>query len=381
VLEAAQPISVQSARWGVIRLGFSAVPLQRRIHQISARAGAVGAVALAITLVVTTVMLRLVTRPIQQLTAAARRISAGDRAAEVVLRRRDELGELAAAFNKMVADLRAATAAEQSRASQLAEALEQVNQAHEELRRTQAQLAQSGRLASIGQLASGVAHEINNPLSVVLTYAVLVDEKIAGMPPEQQQQLEGIHAQLGRIKLGAERCKAIADNLLAFSRQSGGEKMEVAVHEVVTRTFDLLGASLSRARIRVVRDVPEELMVWGHASQLQQVLTNLALNAVQAMGSEGELTVRAFAPGDGTTAIEVQDTGPGIATEHLDRIFDPFFTTKPVGQGTGLGLSIVYGIVTAHGGTIVVDSRPGRGALFRITLPGRRPERPDKEPA
>ncbi len=238
-----------------------------------------------------------------------------------------------------------------------------------ELRRTQAQLVESAKLASLGELAAGVAHEINNPLTAVLTYSVLLKEKLEKADKMIITRFPNFPEQLDLIKTAAERCKSIADNLLIFSRQSETEMTLVNVSDVISRTFDLIGVQLRRQQIRLIREIQESIPVFrGNPGQLQQVFTNIVLNAVWVMDKGGELTI--CAKHDGSTCeVSISDTGPGIPPGNLPRIFDPFFTTKPIGKGTGLGLSIVYGIIQDHHGEITVDSEPGKGTTFYIRLP------------
>jgi len=266
-------------------------------------------------------------------------------------------------------DRKRAEEAVREQAEELRQAYEKLNAAHQELKATQVEAIQSGRLASIGALAAGVAHELNSPLCVVQGYANLLVEQLALGVVEAD--FGSLARKVNKIKTASERCKVIVDDLLAFSRQSKGAMCRVVVADVVKQTFDLIGVHFRRARIGLHFDVPAEVAVWGNSSQLQQVVTNIAMNSAQAMDRTGELRVRvAPAPEDGgQVLLEISDTGPGIAGEHLDRIFDPFFTTKPPGEGTGLGLAIVYGIVESHGGQINVDTTVGSGTTFRIVLP------------
>ncbi len=244
-----------------------------------------------------------------------------------------------------------------------------LRKAHEELQLTQRQLIQSGKLTAVGELAAGVAHEINNPLSAILTYAVLLKRHFEQAPPEIRAAFPEASKQLDIIKTGAERCKTISDNLLSFARQSSSERSRVLLGDVVNKTFDLLGLQFRNRRIKVLREIAEDLPpLHANANQLQQVFTNLLVNTLQVLENGGEVAFRASRKED-CALVSISDNGPGIAKEHLDKIFDPFFTTKPVGKGTGLGLSIVYGIVKDHGGDITVESELGRGATFHVTLP------------
>ena len=238
-----------------------------------------------------------------------------------------------------------------------------------ELKRTQAQLVQTGKMSAVGELASGVAHEMNNPLTGVLTYAVLLKETLEKAPQKIRTQLPEFPERLDLIKRSAQRCKSIADNLLTFSRQSESEMTPVDLSDVISRTFELMAAQMRQRQIKLISKIPEGLPpIRGNPNQLQHVFTNIAINAIHAMDSAGEITVCTRADGP-ECEVTISDTGRGIPRENLDRIFDPFFTTKPIGRGTGLGLSIAYGIIQNHGGEITVDSVVGRGTRFKIKLP------------
>jgi two-component system NtrC family sensor kinase len=180
---------------------------------------------------------------------------------------------------------------------------------------------------------------------------------------------ENLLKKVNKIWTASERCKLIVDDLLAFSRQSHGAMGLVSLAEVVDKTCDLFARQFRQASVAVRRDVPADLPIWGNADQLQQVLTNIALNALQAMEHEGTLSITARPAEAGFVSLEIHDDGPGIPPDHLEKIFDPFFTTKPMGQGTGLGLSIAYGLVRNHGGQISVDSPAGDGTTFVVSLP------------
>ena len=256
----------------------------------------------------------------------------------------------------------AAAATEREKAAQL-------EAAYKELRETQAKLIQEGKMSAVGKLAAGVAHEMNNPLTGVLTYAVLLKEELENAPEEIRSQLPEFPEQLDLIKLSAQRCKSIADNLLNFSRQSEPEMTLVNLSDVISGTFELIGTQIRHKGIKLTRDIPEGLpAIRGNANQLQQVFTNIVLNAIHVMDSGGKITVCAKRDGP-ECEVAISDTGSGIPKEHLDKIFEPFFTTKAIGKGTGLGLSIVYGIVQNHGGEITVDSVLGKGTTFNLRFP------------
>jgi PAS domain S-box-containing protein len=225
------------------------------------------------------------------------------------------------------------------------------------------QLQQREKLSSIGLLAAGVAHEVNTPLTGVSSYT----QMLLGMLNENDPK----HALLQKVRTQAERATNIVNNLLNFSRTgSATEFCEVDVARVLDDTLQLLEPQLRRSQIEIVRrydkDSPE---AYANAGKLQQVFTNLILNARDAIPDGGRIIVATETADDGSLVAEISDTGIGIAPENVAKIYDPFFTTKGVGQGTGLGLAVSYGIVQEHAGHITVDSTPGQGTTFRITLP------------
>jgi hypothetical protein len=230
--------------------------------------------------------------------------------------------------------------------------------------RLEEQFQQREKLSSIGQLAAGVAHEINTPLTGVSSYT----QMLLGMLPETDPK----HSLLQKIRRQTDRASGIVSNLLNFSRTGGAtEFTEVDINRVLEDTLQLLEPQLRHSRIELVRDYAEDLpAAYGNAGKLQQVFTNLLLNARDAIPDSGRITLRTAArEEDGELTIEVVDDGIGIAPENVARIYDPFFTTKGVGRGTGLGLAVSYGIVQEHSGHISVESAPGRGTTFRVSLP------------
>ena len=233
----------------------------------------------------------------------------------------------------------------------------------DELKRAQAQLIHAEKLSAVGELASGVAHEINNPLTTILGQAQLLLDR-ADVTPHVRDRLTIVSDE-------AARAARIVQNLLLFSRHYPPERRPCSLADQARRVLELKAYQLQSDKIEVETDFEDCPPVWADENQVQQVLLNLVQNAHQAMAREDErvLTVRVRPLGAGV-AVEVLDTGPGIAADALPRVFDPFFTTKPPGEGSGLGLSVSYGIVAEHKGTLRGDNRPDRrGAVFTIELP------------
>lgn len=229
--------------------------------------------------------------------------------------------------------------------------------------RLEEQLQQREKLSSIGLLAAGVAHEVNTPLTGVSSYTQMLLGMLAETDPK--------HALLLKVRRQAERATNIVNNLLNFSRTGGAtEFAEVDIARVLDDTLQLLEPQLRGSQIEIVRAYdPESPRVFGNSGQLQQVFTNLLLNARDATANGGSIRIATVPTDDHSVMIEVSDSGTGIAPENVAKIYDPFYTTKGVGEGTGLGLAVSYGIVQEHSGHISVKSVPGRGTTFRITLP------------
>ncbi len=225
----------------------------------------------------------------------------------------------------------------------------------------ESQLRQAEKLSSIGLLAAGVAHEVNTPLTGISSYVQMLQRKMPETDPRR--------AILEKIEKQTFRASQIVNNLLNFSRQDTGELRRVDLNDVVHDTLALAEIQLRRQNIRVSTELDEDVVpVMGDPIKLQQVLMNLVLNARDAMPEGGELRIMTRQR-NGDAILQVHDTGSGISQEHIDKVYDPFFTTKGVGKGTGLGLSVSYGIIQEHRGTITVESDPGHGTTFRISLP------------
>lgn len=225
------------------------------------------------------------------------------------------------------------------------------------------QMAHADRLASIGQLSSGIAHEINNPLGVIQGYTQL----LLRAEPEGSQRREDLQV----ILKHAKNCKAIVEDLLNFARRSQPEMADIDIHQVIEDALVFIRHRAKMESVRIVKDFGDHIpAVRVDEKKIKQVLVNLVMNAGHAVGKSGTITISTrFEQQGRQLVVEVADDGYGIEQRHLSRIFDPFFTTKPTGEGTGLGLAVSYGIVKSHGGDIRVKSQPGKGAVFRVILP------------
>ncbi len=234
-----------------------------------------------------------------------------------------------------------------------------------ELEVHQEQLVQSRKIAAVGTLTSGIAHELNNPINNIVLTAEVLKEDFRTMAPDESLGL------IQDILVQSDRASEIVKGLLDFSRAERPEFEALAIGTVVQDTLKLVRNQLTLSGIHVEQDIPGDLPpIHGEKKSLQQVFLNLFINAIQAMLDGGTLKIRAHPAPDGEwMIIDVSDTGVGIDPANLPQIFDPFYTTKQVGRGTGLGLSVTYGIVEKHGGHIEVQSRKGEGATFTVTLP------------
>ncbi len=277
---------------------------------------------------------------------------------------RDDAGRVAA-YQGFVLDVTARKSAEQElrqRHEELQRLHEEAQVAYENLRRTQEQLLQSEKMAAVGQLISGVAHELNNPLTAILGYSQLLADD--GDVNERGAEYAD------RLYRQAQRTHRIVQNLLSFARQRPPERRPVALEQVLEDTIVLREYDLRLNNVTVHRETQPGLPeILGDPYQLQQVFLNVLNNAVDAIlecERRGDIWVRTR-NGDGQVHVEFLDSGPGVSDP--TRVFDPFYTTKPVGKGTGLGLSICYGLVKEHGGEITVKNHPPNGACFSISLP------------
>lgn len=336
---------------GVLDITMSMADVERAAREGRARLVTFALIAVFATgLMIYWLVGRIVLQPVRRIAAVTRKVAEGDLSQKVDVRTSDEIGKLGESFNDMM--------------QKLADA--------------QRQLLQANKLASVGRLAAGVAHEINNPLTGVLTYSSFLLKR-AGKDSELKDDLEVIVRE-------TKRCREIVKGLLDFSRQSVSERHPVPVNDIVHDACRIVKNPLSTQKTAIVLNLGENLpLIHADASRMQQVLVNLLVNAGDAMPEEkgGTITVTTDLLEDAglgsapeapreAVRIRVADTGSGIERKDLDKIFEPFFSTKGT-RGNGLGLAIVWGIIEGHGGRLTVDSEVGKGTTFTILVPVARP--------
>lgn len=363
----ARPVTGGSASLVTGPIAVLGLPLDEAVIQQTTRGiGGVAVVTMVIGALFSILGIRSVTRPLKRLVTDSQRIGAGDLAHRSRVQGTDEVGELAASFNQMVGRLQASHD-ELVALNQTLEA--RVRQRSRELEDAQAQLVQAEKLASIGQLAAGVAHELNSPLMVIMGNTQLARRMLARegqLPPLLQAELNEL---LQMLDQEAHRAKSIISGLLDFARTRPATLTAVDVNAALEESLALVGHAAGLQEIQVVKQyAPQVPEVRGDPGQLKQVFVNVILNAVQAMPQGGTLALMSDAS-ETLVTVAIRDTGVGIPAAVLPKVFDPFMTTKPVGLGTGLGLSISYSIIQRHGGTITIASEEGRGTTVTIHLP------------
>jgi len=312
--------------------------------------------------VLCTILWKIVSVPLSILTHGMKRVAAGELDHLVEIKTTDEIGELAKAFNAMTADLSIA----KKELIEWGTTLEKkVEKKTEEIRKAQAQLVHSEKLASLGRMAAGVAHEINSPLTGIVTFGHLLQKKFSE-GSEERQDIDVIIEQ-------ANRCSNIIKGLLGFARATSGEKALVNLNDVINSSLNMVSHKADFFNIKIVLNLDETLQpIIANASQIQQVFLNMIINAADAMEGKGIFTIttqKGIDNGKSFAEVIFADTGHGISEENMSKIFEPFFTTKPVGKGTGLGLAVSHGIIQDHGGKILVRSKLGEGTSFFVRLP------------
>jgi len=323
---------------GILYVGARQASFEELVYEFDARILmiALGSTLLAVMIAVP--ISRSITRPVEDLAEANERVAHGDRTVTLPVEGTGELAILARSFNSMV----------------------------ETLRTTEQQLIQSEKLASVGQLAAGVAHEINNPLGTILLFSDIMRKELSPDDPRRDD--------VKMIIDEATRCKTIVSDLLNFARQNEVLAQSTDVNALLSETIEEMSIQPVFQDLEIVRRLDPDLpSIQADPAQLKEVFINLMTNAAEAMEGDGSLTIATAPAEDCMVAVVFQDTGCGIPEENLSKIFTPFFTTKPIGKGTGLGLAIVYGIIKMHRGQIYVASEVGVGSTFTITLPIRLP--------
>ncbi len=302
-------------------------------------------------------------QPIRNLVEMTQRVARGERRIPLPVTSGDELGRLTEAFNHMSDSLHQREDELQTLNRELEDKVRErtrmLEEKSQELLKTQEELARSEKLAAIGALAAGVAHEINNPTAIIRGNTELLLMELGSDQPGREEAEE--------VKKQTERIARITENLVTFARRQIVHRDEVDINALLAEILSQLGHQVPMTEITVKRNFAPDLPLFsGDAGHLRQVFTNILLNAVEAM-EEGGILVAATEVRDGCLRVEITDTGAGVSPDVLEKLFNPFFTTKR--RGTGLGLSVSYGIVERHGGEIVVHSEPGKGATFIVSLP------------
>ncbi len=337
------PLSIGKKRWGTLKFGIS---LEKAEHEILATIKKIVVLTL-ILLVAGFAMILLLSRrflnPIAELANTMEKARGDYLDIRVDIHGHDELAVLGERFNSMI---------------------ERIRQANEELKKTHEKLVQSEKLASIGILAAGVAHEINNPLGGIFNCLQMLRKN--GGNPELREKYMDLFSE------GLERIETTVSKLLWMSRKAEHKPVDVHIRDTVNSVYAFLEYKMKKGKIAFTNEIPDGLCLVFDVHDFQQMLLNLFINAIHSMPDGGSLAVRGQAEDTGVT-IEISDSGCGIEPENISRIFDPFFTTKPTGEGTGLGLWLTYEIVRNYNGEISVRSEKGKGSIFIISFPADQP--------
>jgi signal transduction histidine kinase len=340
LLEVTVPLNISTKFWGSLSLGYSLTPMEQALTDFAWWLIQVALLLMMANSVLTMLYVESLIRPILHLHQQMASAGEGNLAARVWTHPGDEVGDLGTAFNRM---------------------MDELEEAHHREKSQQTQLAHTEKMAALGTLAAGVAHEVNNPLGGILA---CIENMRAD--PENQDMRERY---LGLIHDGMRRIERTVANLLDFSRRRDMQSEPTSLNQCLLHVAELVDYQLRRGTVTLKLELdPADPTILADRFQIEQLFLNLMLNAVQAMPRGGVLTLRSRQR-DGEVLAEVSDTGVGIPEAIRERIFDPFFSTRAVGEGTGLGLAVSDSIAVAHGGRIDVESRPGEGSVFRVVLP------------
>jgi two-component system NtrC family sensor kinase len=340
ILEVYTPLTVAGEPRGALIVGFTLGPIEQQVRAIAKQAAWVALLLMVGSSTLTAIYVETLIRPILGLNWTMKRAARGDLSVRVRSSAGAEVGELSKAFNWMMDEIEEARDLEKGR---------------------QVQLCHTEKMAAVGTLAAGVAHEVNNPLGGILACVENMRSDL-----DDRQTLERY---LDVIRSGLERIGHTVANLLDFSRQREMELAPTSINHSLRHVVELAEYQLREGQIEVTFDLdPEDPVIMADQFQMDQLFLNLVLNALQAMPGGGRLLLRTLQK-DRMVLAEVRDTGVGISDDLRDRIFDPFFTTRDVGEGTGLGLTVTDSIVSSHGGTLRVESTAGEGSVFRVSFP------------
>jgi two-component system NtrC family sensor kinase len=345
---------------GILYVGMLEKPYIDTTNQVMLSFAGIASLFAVLLLVILYFSTNRIINPLSKMVVATQEIAKGDLSHKVEINSEDEIGYLAKSFNKMTEDLKTAN----EKLLEWGKTLEKkVAERTKELREIQASLIQSEKLASLGKLAAGVAHEINNPLGGILIYSHLLLEDTEKNSPRYDN--------LKRIVRETSRCKNIVKGLLEFARPKEPVMSYIRINDIVERSLAFFETQALFQNIKIKKNYSSNLpKITADKDQLYQVFINILLNAAEAMEGNGTLTLSSVSDKDGKYIhILFTDTGPGIKEEDEQSLFEPFFTTKEVGKGTGLGLAISYSIIRKHEGTITVSSQVGKGTTFTVRLP------------
>ena len=358
-ITAYEPIKDISGRIvGMLYVGMLEKPYIDLRNSVMLTFTGIAALCVVVLLVILFFITSSITNPLRRLVLATNRIARGDLNHRVRIGFKDEIGQLAHSFNQMTENLKAAN----ENLVQWGKTLEKrVEERTRELREMQDYLLQSEKLRSLGKMAAGVAHEINNPLTSILINTHLMLEKL--------EKNHEFYENLGLIADETARCTQIVKGLLEFARQNPPQKTHTQINALIERTTQLLENQAAFQNVHIVKDLDPALPPLKlDRSKIQQVFWNLLLNACEAMPEGGRITISSsLSPDRQSIAVRFADTGAGIPKDNINKLFDPFFTTKS--SGTGLGLAVSYGIIQQHDGRIEVKSEVGRGTVFTLVFP------------
>jgi len=346
---------------GILYVGMLEAPYVDLRNKVVYSFFGIGVLGVAIVVLLYFFITSGITRPLREMAAATAKIAEGDLSIEIASKSKDEIGQLAQSFNHMLVRLKQARRELEDYGRVLEEKVEERTQ---QLSKMQEHLIQSEKLASMGQLAASISHEVNNPLSGVLIYNQLIAKKISRGDWDKEVILD----YLSKMEHELSRSTKLIRSLLNFAVQTEPKIKEVNINDVLNRALELAIHAGSKENTRVEKDLHPLPTFMEDPDQLEQVFMNLIMNALQAMPTGGTLTLRSYLE-NGELKISIKDTGCGIPPENLGKIFTPFFSTKKEVKGVGLGLSVSYGIIQGLKGRIEVKSKVGEGTTFTVCLP------------